>query len=404
MNYGYSNAGNITSFEGTAFTYQDSAHKHAVTHLAGAQKYWYDANGNATRRINFGLDVNYAYDAENRLIGVSGGKTATFTYDGDGKLVKTQVDSTYVAIPGPHYQYAGTTATKYYYANGVRIAERVGGTLYWLLSDHLGSTAVTTNASGANVAELRYYAYGKPRYNVGGQKTDYRYTGQRWQNDLGIYWYNSRWYDQLTGRFLQPDTIVPAPGDRQSLNRYSYAANNPIKYTDPGGHWVETAWDVLNIGWDIAEVKRDPSLLNIGALVVDVGAAVLPFVPAGVGLITRSSKAAKAAVEVASHADEAMDAARLAGHMGDAVQAHLRFTQVGKAIIPDVLHRFGGTVVSGGAKISDVFRGRRVTTIGRRGDIEAAAKRGARVLDDPAWTPDENADWILEAIAERRRH
>lgn len=56
-------------------------------------------------------------------------------------------------------------------------------------------------------------------------------------------------------------------------------------------------------------------------------------------------------------------------------------------------------MVSGGAKISDVFRGRRVTTIGRRGDIEAAAKRGARVLDDPAWTPDKNADWILEAIA-----
>ncbi|NUQ36893.1 MAG: RHS repeat-associated core domain-containing protein, partial [Caldilineales bacterium] len=50
----------------------------------------------------------------------------------------------------------------------VRVAERVGGTLYWLLTDHLGSTAVTTNASGGNVAELRYYAYGKPRSNVGG--------------------------------------------------------------------------------------------------------------------------------------------------------------------------------------------------------------------------------------------
>jgi len=174
----------------------------------------------------------------------------------------------------------------------------------------------------------------------------------------------------------------------------------PLRYTDPSGHWAETVWDVANIAWDIHELKQNPkSLLNWGALVLDVGATVLPFVPAGVGLIARSSKAAKAAVEVASHADEAMDAARLAGHMGDAVQAHLRFTQVGKAIIPDVLHRFGGTVVSGGAKISDVFRGRRVTTIGRRGDIEAAAKRGARVLDDPAWTPDKNADWILEAIA-----
>ncbi len=83
---------------------------------------------------------------------------------------------------------------------------------------------------GGNVAELRYYAYGKPRYNAGGQKTDYRFTGQRWQNDLGMYWYNSRWYDQLTGRFLQPDTIVPQPGNPGSLNHYSYALDNLARH------------------------------------------------------------------------------------------------------------------------------------------------------------------------------
>ncbi|MBK7201759.1 hypothetical protein [Candidatus Amarolinea dominans] len=49
--YAYSNAGNITNFEGAALTYQNGAHKHAVTHIGGVQKYWYDANGNATRRI-----------------------------------------------------------------------------------------------------------------------------------------------------------------------------------------------------------------------------------------------------------------------------------------------------------------------------------------------------------------
>ena len=102
------------------------------------------------------------------------------------------------------------------------------------------------------MAELRYYAgacpecsrRGKPRYNAGGQKTEtlhcvQGFTGQRagaQQNDLGMYWYNSRWYDQLTGRFLQPDTIVPQPGNPQSLNRYSYVLNNALRYTDPSGH------------------------------------------------------------------------------------------------------------------------------------------------------------------------
>ena len=38
--------------------------------------------------------------------------------------------------------------TKYYYANGQRVAMRVEGTPYYLLTDHLGSTAITANSSG----------------------------------------------------------------------------------------------------------------------------------------------------------------------------------------------------------------------------------------------------------------
>ena len=48
--------------------------------------------------------------------------------------------------------------------------------------------------------------------------------------------YHARYYDPLIGRFISADTIVPKPGDPQSLNRYSYVRNNPLKYTDPSGH------------------------------------------------------------------------------------------------------------------------------------------------------------------------
>jgi hypothetical protein len=48
--------------------------------------------------------------------------------------------------------------------------------------------------------------------------------------------YGARYYDSTLGRFTQPDTIVPHPLNPQSLNRFSYVLNNPVKYTDPTGH------------------------------------------------------------------------------------------------------------------------------------------------------------------------
>ena len=48
--------------------------------------------------------------------------------------------------------------------------------------------------------------------------------------------YRARWYIPALGRFASADTIIPNPGAPQSLNRYSYAGNNPLVYIDPDGH------------------------------------------------------------------------------------------------------------------------------------------------------------------------
>jgi hypothetical protein len=132
---------------------------------------------------------------------------------------------------------------------------------------------------------------------------------------------------------------VPEPGNPQALNRYAYVYNNPLRYTDPSGHWLETLWDIASIAWDIYEVRRDPSLLNIGALVVDVGVAVLPFVPAGVGMVVRGGKAAKAAVEVASHADEVVDAGRVVAEVASHADEAAEALRAGKEVTQEVVEQ-----------------------------------------------------------------
>ena len=66
--------------------------------------------------------------------------------------------------------------------------------------------------------------------------TDKLFTGQREITGLGIYHYGARFYSPKLGRFLSEDTIVPGYTNPQSLNRYSYVTNNPLRYTDPTGH------------------------------------------------------------------------------------------------------------------------------------------------------------------------
>ena len=117
------------------------------------------------------------------------------------------------------------------------MAVRVGGTLYFLHGDHLGSATLTTGASGNWVGEARYTPYGEMRrdYPRGVIPTDRRYTGQR-QEAFGLYDYRARYYSPGLGRFVSADTIVPDSGNPQALNRYAYVTNNPLRYNDPSGY------------------------------------------------------------------------------------------------------------------------------------------------------------------------
>ena len=184
--------------------------------------------------------------------------------------------------------------------------------------------------------------------------------GQRYDHAIGLYFYNARYYDPAIGRFIQPDTIVPNPGDPQSLNRYSYVGNNPVRYTDPSGHWGESFLDIAFIAYDIYDIKANGwNWVNGLSLAADVGGLVLPVVTGG-GLLVRGAFHADDVAKVASHADEAEDALRLAGHLGDGTHAVLtasKLKQVGvhsdegarlvKALAEQSTHGSGSRVVLG---------------------------------------------------------
>jgi RHS repeat-associated protein len=109
------------------------------------------------------------------------------------------------------------------------------------LEDHLGSTNVILNSDGTLYSILTYKPWGETRSGV--SSTTFKYTGQRQEKllggDEGLYFYGSRYYDPLLGRFISPDSMIPDPSNPADYDRYAYVRNNPVRYSDPTGHWTE---------------------------------------------------------------------------------------------------------------------------------------------------------------------
>ncbi len=94
-----------------------------------------------------------------------------------------------------------------------------------------------TQSGTSYYSRQTYFPYGAQRTTEGSAlPTDYTFTGQKNDDSTGLMFYGARYYDATLGRFTQPDTIVPHPLNPQSLNRFSYALNNPVRYMDPTGH------------------------------------------------------------------------------------------------------------------------------------------------------------------------
>jgi RHS repeat-associated protein len=107
--------------------------------------------------------------------------------------------------------------------------------------DHLGSSNVVTDISGAVVETTEFYPYGRPRHEERtGFDSAYKYTGKELDRESGLMYYEARYYDPVVGRFASVDPLGLHPEKQfldlpNSLHAYGYALGNPLAYLDPTG-------------------------------------------------------------------------------------------------------------------------------------------------------------------------
>jgi RHS repeat-associated protein len=184
------------------------------------------------------------YDAANRMLTAqdSTGGTTIYSYDGDGRRVKKVT--------------AGVTTIFVYNAFGELIAEypnsaptEVAATSY-LTTDHLGTPRVITRGDGTVISRRDYLPFGEetstvgPRLNVSTygapDSVRHQFTQKERDNETGLDYFGARYYASTQGRFTSADPLLSSGiiYDPQSWNRYGYASNNPLSYTDPFGLFV----------------------------------------------------------------------------------------------------------------------------------------------------------------------
>ena len=190
-------------------------------------------------------------------------KTADFDYNADYQRIRMVLKTNGTATKTRYYfggscerEVVGGVTTQYIWIGGdaysaVAVAKKVGTeswTVYNIFRDHLGT--ITHMKTGSTVTEYSFDAWGRRRDKDDWTTTltsepalfaDRGFTGHEYLEDFKLYNMNGRLYDPVVGRFLSADPFIQDPGFTQSLNRYSYCLNNPLKFNDPSGE----IWNLL---------------------------------------------------------------------------------------------------------------------------------------------------------------
>ena len=142
-------------------------------------------------------------------------------YDGNSDLSAANVQRIYLRLPGSVDQpflmidYAGAGCGG-------------SGCEHWAYADQRGSIIATTDENGDIRNQYAYSPYGVTNDEGG---IPFKYTGQKYDSQSGLYYYKARWYDPETGRFLQPDPI----GYGDGMNMYAYVSGDPVNFSDLSG-------------------------------------------------------------------------------------------------------------------------------------------------------------------------
>ncbi len=257
--YEYDRGGNITSKKkyayttGTlgavqqtiAYTY-DGTWKDKLASVGGVTV-TSDALGNLTNDGTW----TYTWEGGRRLSGMSGSANIAFKYDENGQRISKTVGSAttnYTVMGKKVVHVRNSIGNLHIHYDGARPdMVQFNGAWYGYVLSLQGDVLGLRDSSGTLVVQYRYDAWGRQISKTGtlastlGTLNPLRYRGYVYDEETGLYYLRSRYYNPNWGRFISTDALLGALSGLLHHNLFMYCYNNPIMTVDISGkdaYWL----------------------------------------------------------------------------------------------------------------------------------------------------------------------
>ncbi|MES2689239.1 MAG: FG-GAP-like repeat-containing protein [Bacteroidota bacterium] len=239
-----------------------------------------------------------------------------------------------------------------------------GVQVFYFHHNHISSLSAVTDSGGRVIERLHYDPYGRSLdNNTAAVPVSASFTGKAAETGVGLYNYGPRMYNAYTGRFISADSEIGKQHGNSPLafNRYAYAGDNPIEYTDPSGHWAWLISGLVGAIVSVVAVLIVKAILHEKVTGLDIGLAALSgfitgatgvAIGAGVGRVasflgSRTLGRATATIGERITKFAADRAAGMAlGETGEAFVANLP-SSIMKTVISPFFENTGGNAIAG---------------------------------------------------------
>ena len=209
----YDAIGNPLHFRGRDFTWKKGRQLSTATYGDNEASYYYNWDGLRTKKVLNGKTTTYYYSGS-MLMGQSNSDDKLyFLYSADGKLIGFN-----------------RNGLNYYYAYNVQGDVIALYNCYSQLNsryvyDSWGRVREVLDPNGDEITDTTHVAHVNP----------IRYRGHYYDNETGLYYLESRYYDPVTGRFINADEQLNQEDGALGFNVFAYCGNNPVSREDPNG-------------------------------------------------------------------------------------------------------------------------------------------------------------------------